>query len=622
MSEGRRRVVIDELLPSLDRGRFAIKRIVGDQLAVEAHAFPDGHDEISVLLRHRPPGASEWIEQPMSGPDNDRWSGSLVLDVIGRHEYSVAAWIDHFSSWRRDLEIRQREGVVTTVDVLIGADLVEAAAVRCAGHDRDRLDGLGATLRTEETAQAVAIALGDELGELMQRCPDRRFESTWAPALAVVVDPARARFGAWYELFPRSTSPIAGQHGTFRDVIDRLDYVADLGFDVLYLPPIHPIGSAFRKGANNSFEVGPDDPGVPWAIGSAAGGHTATHPRLGSLEDFDALVSSARARDIDIALDLAFQASPDHPWVEQHRDWFKSRPDGTIQYAENPPKKYQDAYPLDFETDDWQSLWHELLSVVRFWMDHGVRIFRVDNPHTKPFDFWEWLIGDIKASDPDVIFLAEAFTGPRTMYRLAKLGFSQSYTYFTWRNGKQELQSYLEEITRPPIADFFRANLFTNTPDILHAYLQQGGRAAFEVRFVLAATLGASYGIYGPPFELTEATPLKPGSEEYLDSEKYQLRHWDVAPADGIAPLIRQVNAIRRAHPPLQCDDGLRFHHSDDDALLAYTKRDARSGDVVLMVVNLDNSNSRGGRISLPLEELGLGDDGYLVHDLLGGHSG
>ena len=440
----------------------------------------------------------------------------------------------------------------------------------------------------------------------MDRHPDRRFETTWEPLLAVTVDPHHARFSAWYELFPRSAASDPDRHGTFRDVIERLPYVADLGFDVLYLPPIHPIGRTFRKGPNNVLESTPGDPGVPWAIGSDEGGHTAIHPDLGTLADFDALVSAARERGMRIALDLAFQASADHPYVRDHRSWFRSRPDGSVQYAENPPKRYQDIYPFDFESDDWSALWRELLGVVRFWIDHGVRIFRVDNPHTKPYLFWEWLIGHVKATDPDVLFLAEAFTRPKVMYRLAKLGFSQSYTYFTWRNDSVELTSYFEEITRPPVSDFFRPNLFANTPDILHAYLQEGGRPAFEARLVLAATLGATYGIYGPPFEMLEGAPREPGSEEYLDSEKYQLRHWDLDDARSIAPLVRRVNEIRRAHPALQTDERLSFHPTGDDQVIAYSKHTPDGSDVVVTVVNLDPRSAHTALVDLPLDALGL----------------
>ena len=564
--EGRRRVVIDRVLPAVDGGHYPVKRVVGDTLAVEADVFPDGHDRISVRLRHRPPGAVAWSELPMGAPDNDRWSGELPLTLVGRHEYTVAAWIDHFGTWRHDLERRAEAESVSAVDLAIGAGLVREAAERAAEGDRERIMAWAEAIDGEPTEARINAGMADELAALMEAHPDRRFETVWDPPLAVTVDPVHARFGAWYELFPRSASPEPGRHGTFRDVIERLPYVAGMGFDVLYLPPVHPIGRAFRKGPNNTLLANADDPGVPWAIGGPEGGHTAIHPELGTLADFDALVAAAAGHDIRIALDLAFQTSGDHPYVSEHREWFKARPDGTIQYAENPPKKYQDVYPLDFESGAWAELWLELRRVTRFWMDHGVRIFRVDNPHTKPFGFWEWLISDIKSTDPDVIFLAEAFTRPKVMYRLAKVGFSQSYTYFTWRTGKEELTEYLEEITRPPVSDFFRPNFFTNTPDILHASLQEGGRPAFEARVVLAGTMTPSYGIYGPPFELLQGTPREPDSEEYLDSEKYQVRYWDLEASESIAPLITDLNRIRREHPALQSHERLWFLPTTDDS--------------------------------------------------------
>ena len=616
-SEGRRRVVIETVLPSVDGGRFPVKRVVGDRLLVEADVFPDGHDRIGVRLRHRPPGSAEWLELPMGEPDNDRWRARLPLETMGRHEYTVAAWIDHFGTWRHDLERRIAADAVTDVDLAIGAALIREAADRASGVAAARLGELADAIDGDVTPERLELAEGEELLALMEAHPDRRFESLWEPVLAVTVDPPHARFSSWYELFPRSASPDPKRHGTFEDVIARLDYVRELSFDVLYLPPIHPIGRTFRKGPNNKLTAARTDPGVPWAIGAAEGGHTDVHPELGTIEDFDALITEATARGIRVALDIAFQASADHPYLTRHRDWFRARPDGTIQYAENPPKKYQDIYPFDFETDDWQGLWQDLLHVVRFWMAHGVRIFRVDNPHTKPFAFWEWLIGDIKASDPDVIFLSEAFTRPKVMYRLAKLGFSQSYTYFTWRNERAELIAYLEEITRPPVSDFFRPNLFTNTPDILHAYLQEGGRPAFAARAVLAATLAASYGIYGPPFELLQGVPREPGSEEYLDSEKYQQRVWDLDDPDSLAPLIRRLNAIRAEHAALQSNERLWFLPAGDDSVIAYSKHTADHADVVLTIVNLDLASPRQARVSLPLAEYGLDPAGWTSRDLL-----
>jgi starch synthase (maltosyl-transferring) len=623
-SEGRRRVVIDRVMPAIDGGRFALKRVEGDTLAVLADVFPDGHERIAVRLRHRPPGEDGWQEIPMGEPDDDRWRAEIALPRVGRHEYTVVAWIDAFTTWRHELELRIAADVVSDVDLAIGAQLIRAAATRAraqgAATDAVALAALADAIDGAPTGERHTLARGTELAALMERHPDRRFESAWEPVLAVTVDPPHARFSAWYELFPRSAAAVPGRHGTFRDVIERLPYVADLGFDVLYLPPIHPIGRTFRKGPNNALEAAAGDPGVPWAIGAGEGGHMAIHPELGTLADLDALVAAAAGHGIRIALDIAFQASADHPYVRDHRDWFRARPDGTVQYAENPPKKYQDIYPFDFETDDWAALWRELLEVVRFWAGHGVRIFRVDNPHTKPFDLWEWLIGDVKSTDPDVLFLAEAFTRPKVMYRLAKLGFSQSYTYFTWRIDKAELTSYFEEVTRPPVSEFFRPNLFANTPDILHAYLQEGGQPAFEVRLVLAATLGATYGIYGPPFELRQSTPREPGSEEYLDSEKYELRHWDLDDPRSIAPLIRRVNAIRRAHPALQGDERLWFLPSGDDDVIAYSKHTADRSDVIVTVVNLDPHAGHAARVELPLAAYGLDPHAVEAEDLLTGH--
>jgi starch synthase (maltosyl-transferring) len=446
--------------------------------------------------------------------------------------------------------------------------------------------------------------------------PDQRRGVRYGRQVTVVVDRERARTGAWYEMFPRSAATERGRHGTLEDATKRLEYVAHMGFDIVYLPPVHPIGHTFRKGPNNSPGAGPDAVGSPWAIGSEEGGHTAIHPDLGTLEDFDRLVDRAQELGMEVAMDLAYQCSPDHPWVRRHPEWFRHRPDGTIQYAENPPKKYQDIYPLDFETEGWPSLWAELKSVVDFWIGHGVRTFRVDNPHTKPFPFWEWLIGEIKAEHPDVIFLAEAFTRPKVMYRLAKLGFTQSYTYFAWRNVKWELEQYFTELTGEPVREFFRPNLWPNTPDILTEYLQTGGRPAFMVRLVLAATLGASYGIYGPPFELCEDRALAPGSEEYLDSEKYQIRYWDLDAPHSLAEFVARVNGIRRENPALQQDRTLRFHRVDNDQLIAYAK--TSDANAVLVVVNLDPHRRQSGWLDLDLAQLGVDHQReFQVHDLL-----
>ncbi len=632
--DGRQRVVIEGITPQVDCGRFPIKRVAGDRVRVEADVFSDGHDELSVRLLWRAEGTTRASSEPMHPHvhGNDRWVGEFTVERPGRYLYTVEGWIDRFRSWVRDLRRRVEAQQDVAVDLLIGADLVAAAAARAgdpaaragdpAAPERDAaaFDEAAARLADESITQEerARAALDQALLELMERYPDRAHVTVAEPELPMVVDRERARFSAWYELFPRSTSPDPSRHGTFRDVIARLPYVAEMGFDILYLPPIHPIGRAFRKGPNNSLTPGPDDPGVPWAIGGEVGGHTALHPDLGSIQDFRALVAAAAVRGMELALDIAFQASPDHPWAREHPEWFRARPDGTIQYAENPPKKYQDIYPFDFESEGWRELWEALHGVMAFWIDEGVRVFRVDNPHTKPFGFWEWAIGRLKTDHPDLIFLAEAFTRPKVMYRLAKLGFTQSYTYFTWRTTKEELTEYLTELTSTDVREHFRPNFWPNTPDILHETLQVGGRPMFEARVVLAATLTASYGIYGPAYEFLEGEPREPGSEEYLDSEKYQQRVWDLERADSLRGLIGRLNAIRRAHGALQSNESLRFHDIDDPQLLAYSKQTEDGSDIVLTVVNLDPRAAHAGILNVPLESFGLDPAApFEVHDLL-----
>jgi starch synthase (maltosyl-transferring) len=594
--DGRQRVVVENVRPRVDGGRFPIKRVVGEVLAVQADAFSDGHDEIRVVLRWSEPGGEGWHETEMDALGNDVWQASLALEQLGRYRYTVVGWVDRLGTWYHDLAKRLEAGQDVTVDLAIGRELLEKSA--------DRAQAAGAA--EDATRLRDHDIIGEELVQLGLRYPDREHASSYDQVFEVVVDPARAQFSAWYEMFPRSASPDPARHGTLRDVIERLPYVAGMGFDVLYLPPIHPIGRQFRKGPNNVVTSKPGDPGVPWAIGAPEGGHMSIHPDLGDFDDFAALVEAARGHGIQVALDIAFQASPDHPWVKQHPSWFRQRPDGTVQYAENPPKKYQDIYPFDFESEDWPGLWQALHDVFLFWIERGVSIFRVDNPHTKAFPFWEWCLGRIKASHPEAIFLSEAFTRPKVMYRLAKLGFSQSYTYYTWRTGKAELADYLTELTNPPVSDFFRPNFWPNTPDILHAALQQGGRAAFVVRAVMAATMTANWGIYGPAFELGEHVPREPGSEEYLDSEKYQQRTWDLDRGDSLAPLIRRLNRARRDHPALQSNQRTWFHAIDNDSLLAWTKNTADHSDVVLTVVNLDPERPQSGTLTLGLDGLGL----------------
>jgi len=619
---GGQRVVIEGVWPEIDGGRFAIKRTIDETVRVEVDLFADGHDAVSGVLLFRPESDPNWQEVPLTSIGNDRWQAEFPVTQMGIYRYTIRGWVDHFKSWQYDLEKRFAAEQDVTIDLLIGAEMVEAAAQRAGEGDALKLNNFAQVLRSPQKFDPTEVetqSLSEELAELMWKWGDRPFPTTYEPELEVVVDRERARFSAWYEMFPRSCGS-EGRHGTFKDCEARLPYISEMGFDVLYLPPIHPIGTTFRKGKNNSTICNPDDVGVPWGIGSPDGGHKAIHPDLGSLDDFRHLVSVAQQQGIEIALDFAIQCSPDHPYVKQHPDWFRQRPDGTIQYAENPPKKYQDIYPINFETADWQNLWQELKSILDFWIDQGVKIFRVDNPHTKSFFFWEWAIADIKKRHPEVIFLAEAFTRPKVMYRLAKLGFTQSYTYFTWRNNKWEMMEYLTELTRTAVYEFFRPNFWPNTPDILHAVLQQGGRPAFAMRLVLAATLTANYGIYGPAFELCENQPLKPGSEEYWNSEKYQIRQWDLDDPISLKPTIARINQIRRHHPALQSNHSLQFHHVDNDQIIAYTKQTDDGKDVLLMVVNMDPHNTQAGWLDLPLESLGLDPyHSYQLEDVLNG---
>ena len=620
IDDGRVRAVIERITPSVDDGRFAAKRVVGDTVVVEADCFTDGHDTLACLLLWRRAGEPAWHEAPMAPLVNDRWRGSFVAESVGRYEYTVSAWVDHFLSWRHDFA-RRIDGDDLRVAAQVGAGLIDAAAERARGKEQTQLKSWAARLRSVIDPQVLkTLGLDEEFAAMARRYPDRRYASTYPVEHPLVVDRERARFSSWYEMFPRSAAPERGRHGSLRDCEARLPSIAKMGFDVLYFPPIHPIGRSNRKGMNNALVAGPKDVGSPWAIGSAEGGHTALHKELGTMEDFRRLVASAKTHGMELALDIAFQCAPDHPYVKAHPQWFKWRPDGTVQYAENPPKKYQDIFPFEFESDDWRALWQELADVIRFWAGEGVRIFRVDNPHTKPFPFWEWAIGELKAEYPDAIFLAEAFTRPKVMHRLAKLGFTQSYTYFAWRNSKHELTEYFTELTQGPGREYFRPNAWPNTPDILTEYLQFGGRPAFVVRLVLAATLAASYGIYGPAYELLEATPREPGTEDYLDSEKYQIREWNRDAEQSLSDLIARVNRARRDNPALQSDASLRFFDVDNDSLMCYAKSDAAQENLVVTVVNLDPHHVQSGWVELDLAALGIdAKTPYQMHDLLSG---
>ncbi|MGH9018772.1 MAG: alpha-1,4-glucan--maltose-1-phosphate maltosyltransferase [Acidimicrobiales bacterium] len=639
--------MIDDIRPRVDGGRLPAKAALGDFVPVTATAFIDGHDLVRCELRHRQQGQRPWVVEPMTMQPDDRWRGGFVATDLGRHEFVVRAAADRWGTWARDLVARAEALEDISAELAVGSDLAGEAATRARGKNRvalravaEVLSGARRGLESDVSGDlgvdiggktVAALVASEDVADLVwhHRPPTGTVD---APKLAVFVDPVRARFSTWYEMFPRSAAD-GDRHGTFADVERRLDYVARLGADVLYLPPVHPIGLTDRKGRRGVAGAGAGDPGSPWAIGATAGGHTAIHPELGTVDDFEKLVHAAGQRGIDIALDLAFQCSPDHPWVDEHPDWFRHRPDGSIRFAENPPKKYQDIIPLDFESADWRGLWGALLDVVRFWIDRGVRLFRVDNPHTKPLAFWEWLIGSVKDDDPGVIFLSEAFTRPSVMYRLAKVGFSQSYTYFTWRTNKWEIESYLHELVDTGVADYFRPNFWPNTPDILPEHLQTGLASTFMARLVLAATLASNYGIYGPAFELREHVPLRPGSEEYEDSEKYTVRHWDLDRSDSLADFVARMNRIRHDHPALHHNHTLRFHAVDNDQLIAYSKshlvengsylgqgpaHPPQSPDVILVVVNLDPSHPQSGWVQLDLGAMGMdAERPFTVHELL-----
>ena len=655
----RARPVVEHAGPAVDCGRYPAKRIAGDTVLVHADAFADGHDLVTAEVRWRGPSAGTWASEPMRSVGNDRWEGSFKVAHPGRYEFAVRAGLDRFATWVHDLTAKVDAGQDVTVDLLVGERLLTTASRRARGPARAELRRAAARLRALSlsaqrtsssdqaspalpaspspsdppppatgSAEAVALVHDDSLRALASRHQDA---GPWVSSETLHVEVARLRagFGSWYELFPRSASADPARPGRLTDVVARLPDIARMGFDVLYLPPIHPIGHTNRKGPDGARTAGPDDPGSPWAIGSEAGGHTAVAPSLGSLDDVGALIEKAADHGIEVALDLALQCSPDHPWVTEHPTWFRRLPDGSIACAENPPKRYEDVYPIDFETADWAELWLALLGVVTFWANRGVRIFRVDNPHTKPLRFWSWLIPEVRRQHSDVLFLAEAFTKPRVMEHLAKIGFDQSYTYFTWRNAKWELETYLAELTQTEVAEYLRPNLWPNTPDILHATLQHGGRATFMSRLVLAATLSANYGVYGPPFELLEHEPRHEGSEEYLHSEKYETRWWDLDRPGNLSDLIARINRVRRDHPALQQNRTLRFHHIDNDQLLIYSKRaPAEAGppatdrgpsdDVVLVVVNLDPAGVQSGWTFLTLDALGVHDgEPFEVHDLL-----
>jgi starch synthase (maltosyl-transferring) len=615
-------VVIERIEPQIDGGRHRVKAVAGDLVEVTADIFRDGPDLLQAVVRYRGPQDRTWQETPMTLVENDRWAGAFSPGHVGCFKYTIEAWTDDYGTWRRNLIKKVEVGDDVELEIEEGARLIEARLKTIATtKERKAMIEAVDTMRTRSKEGAgsfhdprIVAALSDAVGMTMTKYPDRSRSTVYKPLLEMRVDRERARFGAWYEFFPRSTGP-KGKHGTFKTAMKRLPAIADMGFDVVYLPPIHPIGTAFRKGKNNNLMASPKDVGSPWAIGGPEGGHTTIHPDLGTIDDFDAFVEEAERLGMEVALDYAIQCSPDHPWVKEHPEWFHHRPDGSIRYAENPPKKYQDVYHVNFDCPNADELWAELKKIVDFWISHGVKIFRVDNPHTKPFTFWEWLINSVHEENPDVIFLAEAFTRPKVMRYLAKVGFTQSYTYFTWRNHRWEIVEYLNELAHGEMALYFRPNFFTNTPDILHEYLQQGGPPAFKIRFVLAALLSPSYGIYSG-YELFENVPVKEGSEEYLDSEKYEVKHRDWKQPNMI-DYITAINNIRRKHPALAELSDLHFHNVDKENMLAFSKT-SPDGETILVVVNLNPFRWEEGTTDLDLGALGVdAAHPFEVHDLI-----
>ena len=615
-----RPIVITSVTPEVDGGRYAIKREVGDDLVVHADVFKDGHDKLSVVLMLRRRDETVWHEVPMSciNAGLDRWRGQVTLTENTAYFYTIEAWTNVFESWRDEVGKKLAAGVDVTLELIEGRDLVEDAAGRADASATAYFDDVLERYAAADYPQRCALLMSEELSRQMACWPDRGTASRYDLELEVFVDRVAARYAAWYEMFHRSQGTVPGQAATLRDCEKRLPEIREMGFDVIYFVPVHPIGRSHRKGPDNTLNAGPNDPGSPYAIGSEDGGHTALHKDLGTLDDFRHFVATAASYDMEVALDFAIQCSPDHPWIKDHPDWFKFRPDGTIKYAENPPKKYQDIVNVDFYTADQEGLWNEILHSVLFWVDLGVKIFRVDNPHTKPVPFWEWLIREVRAQHPDVIFLAEAFTRPPMMRMLAKVGYSQSYSYFTWRNFKHEIIEYLTELTQSPVSEYMRPNFFPSTPDILPEFLQNGGRMAFATRFVLASTLSSVYGIYNG-YELCENAAV-PGKEEYLHSEKYDYKVWDWNRPGNIKQLIATVNRIRRENKALQELTNLRFYRANDDNILFYGKMTPDRSNMVLIAVNLDPYDTHGTDLEVPLWDLGLTEhDNYIVEDLMTG---
>ncbi|MFW6227028.1 MAG: alpha-1,4-glucan--maltose-1-phosphate maltosyltransferase [Bacteroidota bacterium] len=620
---GQQRVIIENVKPQINCGDFPVKRVLKDKVTVEADIFCDSHDVLTAELLYRFQDDNDWQSREMLHDVNDLWKANFQVVSLGSYFFTVRAWVDHFKSWHRVVLKKIDANTDYAIDLLVGSELIEKVLNEHPDIPTDQREYLLTVTKDFKAADVkpenrIRPILSDELYEVMTRYPVKKHITSFEKKLEVHVDREKANFSSWYEVFPRSLGKDKNTHGTFKDVVNFLPYVAEMGFDVLYLPPVHPIGETKRKGKNNSTTAEPGDPGSPWAIGGKEGGHKAIHPELGTMDDFQDLIKKASAYGIEIALDIAFQCSPDHPYINEHPEWFRHRPDGTLQYAENPPKKYEDIYPIYFESEDWKNLWEELKSVFLFWIDKGVKIFRVDNPHTKSIRFWGWAIKEIIKEHPEVIFLSEAFTRPKVMYQLAKQGFTQSYTYFTWRNTKYELTKYCEELVTGDAREIFRPNFWPNTPDILPEFLQVTNRTGFIQRLILAATLSSNYGIYGPAYELMVNQPTQIGKEEYLNSEKYELKDWDVNDNNSLRKIIARINRIRKENKALQNTHSLKFHHIDNEALVCFSKTSDDLSNIILVVVSLDPHYTHSGWMHIPLHEFEMDHQTpYQVHDLL-----
>lgn len=621
--DGHQRVSIDNLSPEVECGKAPIKRIVNEDININVDIYSDGHDKVDAVLLYREKDSGKgkekkWSEMPLKFEGNDRWSSQLSFTNTGTYQYTIEAWVDHFATWQYGLRKKYEAGQDIETELKIGANLIEESISRGDASQKKKLQSWVENLnRDVNDKNSVSLALSDEVTNLMYDLRDRTKSTRYNKNLEVWVQRKKALFSSWYEFFPRSTAHKKGEHGTFKTSENILPEIARMGFDVIYLPPIHPIGRSFRKGVNNATEARPEDPGSPWAIGAKEGGHKSLHPELGTMEDFISLVNKAKELGMETALDFAIQCSQDHPYVKDHPQWFKWRPDGTVQYAENPPKKYQDVLPVNFETADWENLWNELKSIVEFWIDKGVKIFRVDNPHTKSFIFWEWLIKEINQKHDGIIFLAEAFTRPRIMEKLGKIGFTQSYTYFTWRNTKEEFIEYMTELTKTQMREYFRPNFWPNTPDILPISLEDKEEPSFLIRLLLAGTLSSNYGMYGPLFEfgLNEAYP---GKEEYTRSEKYEVKHWDWVKPTRIKEVITLLNRIRKENEALQSTWNIEFCDTDNDQIICFSKQSQDKKNQLIIVISFDPHNTQTGWVKVPLKTLGLKENQpFGVHDLL-----